>query len=62
MRRWSDLRKLLRDRRAFAALEYTLICVVIGGVVLACIGGLGTVMKTDYALIGNLLSNDVTGL
>ena len=59
-RPWFIMRKLLDDRRAFAALEYTLISVVIGGVALTCVNTLGNSLKSAYNAIGTSLSNEVT--
>ena len=61
-RPWFIMRKLLDDRRAFAALEYTLISVVIGGVVLSCVGTLGNSMKGAYNTMAAGLSTQVNSI
>jgi len=51
---------LWRDRRAIAALEYTLITVVIGAVVLSCIGTLGNALSNSYSSIGAALQTEAS--
>jgi Flp pilus assembly pilin Flp len=49
------------DTRAFAALEYTLITVVIGIVVLGGVGVIGNALGSSYVVIGNQLSSLAAG-
>ncbi len=58
---WRKLRGLESDTRAFAALEYTLITVVIGIVVLGGVGVIGNALGSSYVVIGNQLSSLAAG-
>ena len=60
MLRRLSFREFWRDRRAIAALEYTLITVVIGTVVLSCIGTLGNALSSSYNSIGAALAGETT--
>jgi Flp pilus assembly pilin Flp len=56
------LRRLLRDVRGVTALEYTLITVVIGTVVVAGVSTLGTAMSSAFGSISTALSVQVSGI
>jgi Flp pilus assembly pilin Flp len=58
MLRRLSFRKLWDDRRAIAALEYTLILVVIGAVAITGSGILGNSLTTSYNSIGAALSGE----
>jgi Flp pilus assembly pilin Flp len=59
---WGKLRRLAADRRAFTALEYTLITVIIGTVVLAGVDIIGNALNTSYGHIGNALAAEAAGM
>ena len=58
---WRILDGLKRDNRGFTALEYTLITVVIGTVVLSGVGVIGNALSTSYGNIGNVLASYAAG-
>ncbi len=49
------LMDLARDLSGIASLEYSLITVVVGGVIIACINSLGTSLSSSYGTIGSKL-------
>ncbi len=56
------IRRLLRDTRGFTALEYTLITVIIGTVVLSGVGIIGNALSGAYGEIGNTLTQLANGV
>ncbi len=51
-RAWVDIAS---DERGSAALEYSIITVVVGGILIACVNTLGTSLTTSYGTIGSKL-------
>jgi Flp pilus assembly pilin Flp len=49
------LGRLYDDEGGFAALEYTLITVIIGAVVLSGVGYVGTALENSYTVISGVL-------
>jgi Flp pilus assembly pilin Flp len=45
------------DQRGIAALEYTLILVIVGTFIIGCVQTLGTSLTNSYAAIGSALQN-----
>ena len=43
------------DLRGVAALEYSIITVVVGAILIACVNSLGTSLGSSYATIGSRL-------
>jgi Flp pilus assembly pilin Flp len=66
---WSDavvlwqqvLWRLHDDERGIAALEYTLITVIIGAVVLSGVHYIGNTLEDSYGAIGNVLMSLAAG-
>ncbi len=56
------IRRFLRDARGVTALEYTLITVIIGTVVLSGVDVIGTSLLTAFTNIGSALSVQVSGI
>ena len=56
------IRRLLRETRGFTALEYTLITVIIGTVVLSGVGMIGNALSGAYGEIGNTLTQLANGV
>lgn len=56
MTRWQRFRALLRDDRGFTALEYTLITVIIGAVILVGVDIIGNALQTSYTGISAILA------
>ena len=52
---------MVRDERGFTALEYTLITVIIGTVVIAGVDLIGNVLSGSYGNIGNVLALHAAG-
>lgn len=59
--RYQLLGNLLRDDKGFTALEYTLITVIIGTVVIAGVDLIGNVLSGSYGNIGNVLAQHAAG-
>ena len=56
------LHRLARDRRGVSVLEYTLITVIIGTVILSGVNVIGTALTTAFSAIGTTLSQNASGL
>ncbi len=56
MIRWREFRELLRDNRGFTVLEYTLITVIIGAVILSGVDIIGNALKGSYTDISAILA------
>ena len=56
MTRWRRLRRLVKDDRGFTALEYTLITVIIGTVILSGVDIIGNALQSSYTDISAILA------
>lgn len=59
--RFPDIRALARDERGFTVLEYTLITLVIGAVVVAGVDVIGGALTGAYSNISGVLAMHASG-
>lgn len=60
MRRLRQLRRLVQDDRGFTALEYTLITVIIGAVILSGVDIIGNALQSSYTDISAILAQQAS--